>query len=148
MALLKIIALEPPDVTIVSAHLQDAVVKVGDMAYSAFDRRFVMVCNRFDRQAAVSTVDNGERRRAALRIERVTHVQVKGFRAADRATVLSVLALTFTPDADPQRAPAGVVTVVCAGDATLRLEAECVELVLEDLGPAWQAAAVPHHSGD
>ncbi len=144
MTLLKLIALEPADLTIVSAHLQDAVIKVGDMTYTKAASRFVALGNRLVRTTDARSPT--ERRRAALRIDRVTSAQIHGFGPSDRATVLAILALTFTPDPDPALAPAGILTVVCAGDASLRFEVECVELVLEDLGPAWQASAIPEHT--
>lgn len=147
MTLLKLIALEPTDLTILSAHLQDAVVKVGDMTFSKSAKRFAALCNRLER-AAGGSLAGGERRRAALRIDRVRNVQVQGFSPSDRGTVLSILALSFEPAADAAAAPAGLLTLVCAGDASLRLDVECVEVVLEDLGPAWRAGAVPHHTGE
>ena len=150
MAQLRLIALDAPDVTIISAHLQDAVAKVGDMAYSPRDKRFVIHCNRFSWQADDSgkragASKTGERRRAALRIERATSVKSQAVDRAGRGTVLSILAVLFEPDPNPDLAPAGVVTIVCAGGASLRLGVECVEMVLEDLGPAWEASAVPTH---
>ena len=144
MTLLKLIALEPADLTIVSAHLQDAVVKVGDMMFSGSASRYVAHCNRLLRPSDGRSAS--ERRRTALRIDRVKSVQVHGFKPADRATVLAFLALTFTPDPDPALAPAGVLTVICAGNSSLRFAVECVELVLEDLGAAWKAGAVPVHT--
>ena len=148
MAPLKLIALEPSDLTIVSAHLQDAVAKVGDMTFSKAAQRFVALSNRLIRDPEGTMPGAGERRRTALRIDRVTHAQVQGFTPADRSTVLEILTLTFTPHADPAQAPAGVITVVCAGDASVRLDVECVEVVMEDLGPAWSAAAIPQHDAE
>ena len=145
MAQLRLIALDAPDVTVLSAHLQDAVLKVADIAYSSRDTRLVAHVNRFNWLPAKAQSAKGERRRAALRIERVTHVQTQGFDRADRSTVLSLLAVTFTPDPDPARAPAGIVTLVCSANRALRLSVECPELVLEDLGPAWAANATPKH---
>ena len=148
MALLKLIALDPADLPVLSAHLQDAVVRAGDMAFDARNRRFGLHCNRFDWQAEQQDHSARERHRSALRIERVTQVQSQGFDPKTRTEVLSILALVFTPDPDPARAPQGTLTIVCAGGASLRLSVECVELVLEDLGPVWQASGVPVHPGE
>ena len=150
MTQLRLIALDTPEVTVLSAHLQDAVVKVGDMAYSPRDKRFVVHANRFNWRADGTTFNGGrrntgERRRAALRIERVTHVQSQGFDSKDRSTVLSILAVVFTPNPDPALAPSGTLDIICAAKASLRLSVECVEMVLEDLGPAWEASRVPEH---
>src|SRR5690606_42097555 len=47
MADLKLIALDEEDLAVLSAHLQDAVVRVGDILYEAPVKRFAMVVNRF-----------------------------------------------------------------------------------------------------
>ena len=73
MSPLKLIALDEADLEIVSSHLQDAVGRVGDMAYIPSKKRFAALLNRFDWERAES--GNGRkdfrRRRAALRFERV-----------------------------------------------------------------------------
>ena len=45
---LKLVALDPEDLAVLSAHLQDAIAKVGDIAYLPKEKRFAMVLNRFD----------------------------------------------------------------------------------------------------
>ena len=59
----------------------------------------------------------------------------------DKEAVVSVLAVLF----DPVDAPGGVVTIVCSGDALFRLEVECIEARLTDLGSAWSASMRPQH---
>ena len=58
--------------------------------------------------------------------------------------MLNLLALDFT-ETEP---PAGVVTLTFSGGATLRLEVECLEGELVDLGPTWTAAECPAHVHD
>ena len=48
MADLKLIALDADDLAVISAHLQDAVLQVGDIAYLPKDKRFAAIANRFD----------------------------------------------------------------------------------------------------
>ncbi|MBV1695532.1 MAG: DUF2948 family protein [Hyphomicrobiales bacterium] len=141
---LKLIALDEADLNVVSAHLQDAVSIVADLAYLPSDRRFVAMFNRFDWSTAVAS-GRGERRQAALRIEQVRSARTQGIDFKASKTVLSLLALTFTPDPDPDKAPQGDVTLQFAGGAAIKLQVECVEVQLEDLGPAWRARAVPRH---
>ena len=45
---LKLIVLDADDLAVISAHLQDAVLKVGDLAYLPAERRFAALGNRFD----------------------------------------------------------------------------------------------------
>ena len=47
MSDLKLIALDAEDLDVVSATTQDAIVRVGDMAFARGDRRFALMMNRF-----------------------------------------------------------------------------------------------------
>ncbi|MDX2201435.1 MAG: DUF2948 family protein [Hyphomicrobiaceae bacterium] len=142
---LKLIALDAEDLAVISAHLQDAVVSVGDLAYLPRDRRFVALANRFDWMDVIGNgkreTDTFARRRAAMRFERVLGAQVQGFDLADTRRVLSLLAISFEP-ASP---PGGQVTLHFADGAAIRLHVECIEAGLADLGAAWETEARPEH---
>lgn len=145
---LKLIALDAEDLQVVSAHLQDAVLKVGDMAFVPRERRFAAILNRFD-WTSVQPGDRTKaptRRQAALRFERVLGAQVSGIDLKAGQDVLALLALQFEPTSteDPQ----GYLSLVFAGGGVVRLRVECIECEMKDLGPAWQARAVPQHPDD
>ena len=144
---LKLFALDADDLAVISAHVQDAVLKVAEMAYLPRDQRFVLICNRFDRSPLAPGAIAGppQRRRAALRFERVQKAQLQSIDLANRDTVLSLLALQFEPASDPAAQPSGHVTLIFAGNAAVRLAVETIELALEDLGPAWAASQAPSH---
>lgn len=150
---LKLLALDGDDLTVLSAHLQDAVSKVADMAYQRRAHRFVAIVNRFDWVAAAAGQQQGKakprliRRQSALRIERVLSASVQGIDLSDKPRVLSMLALSFEPATDADD-PGGTLTMLFAGGAAVRLELECIECALEDLGPAWRARTKPNHGGD
>ncbi len=93
---LKLIALDPEDLQVLSCHLQDAVIRVADMAYLKQDMRFAAIANRFDWERAVRD-DSGvyQRRRAGLRFERVKSAHIQGFDLNQKDTALALLALTF-----------------------------------------------------
>jgi len=141
MDLLKLIALDKDDVAVVSTHLQDAVLKVGDIVWRPAERRMVLGLNRFDWEAAVDAAPQFRRRRTALRFDRVLAVKCRNISRDDPERVLNLLAVEFA-ESDP---PAGFVTLVFSGDAALRLEVECLEVELADLGPVWTTAACPKH---
>jgi hypothetical protein len=144
---LKLIALDEEDLGILSAHMQDAVLKVGDMAYVPRDRRFAAVLNRFDWAAAMPKAARRarrQRRRAALRIERVTSARLLDIDLKAKDRVLSVLMVSFEPEA----APAGALILHFAGGAAIRLEVECIEVEMRDLGAVWSARATPDHGKD
>lgn len=149
MADLKLLALDADDLAVISAHVQDAVLQVADMAYLPADRRFVAIANRFDWAACVGVEGDKpalERRRTALRFERVLGAQLQGIDLKANRQVLELLAIQF----DEQDAPGGFVTFVFAGDAAIRLKVECIEAEMRDLGAAWAASSQPAHpdSGD
>jgi hypothetical protein len=81
------------------------------------------------------------RRQTALRFERILKAQVSGIDLRTKGHVLSLLAIQFTPTAQP----AGIVTLTFSGQAAIRLEVECIEAELKDLGPAWEASRAPSH---
>jgi hypothetical protein len=143
MDLLKLFALDSDDLAVISAHVQDAVLRVSDMAYLPREQRLVLLFNRFDRSPrAVGAIEGpSQRRRSALRIERVQNAQIQGIDRNARDTVLSLLTLQFEPGAEPS----GHITLLFAANAAIRLSVETIEMALEDLGPAWAASAVPEH---
>lgn len=136
---LKLIALDADDLAIVSAHLQDAVLKVSDIVYRPAERRFVLALRRFDWQGA----QQGSRRRrlSALHFERVTAARHAKIDPKASEQVLNLLAITF----DESDCPAGAVTLHFSDGAAIRLEVECIEAQMKDLGPVWEAVATPDH---
>lgn len=141
MDCLKLLAMDEEDLAILSAHLQDAVVKQTDMGFLPRTQRFVLLLNRFDWDQKV-LANESVRRRSGLHFERVRSVQSRGFQQARREGVLNLLAVTF----EPKEAPSGFVRLTFSGGAEVRLEVECIEASLRDLGPAWGCAHAPHHA--
>jgi hypothetical protein len=143
---LKLIALDADDLNVISAHLQDAVVRVADMKYLPREKRFAAVVNRFDWDKALSGArrKGGERRRAGLRFERVLGAKIHGIDPKDSRATLALLAITFEKRADPDAAD-GHVTLTFSGGAAIRLEVECLEAEMKDLGAARAAKRTPDH---
>jgi hypothetical protein len=141
---LKLIALDEEDLAVMSSHLQDAVVRVGDLAYLPTQKRFAAVLNRFDwEKAAGKGAQDFRRRRTALRFDRVFGAQLRNLKQGKSDRILSLLAVHFEPD-DP---PGGHVTLTFSGDASIQLKVECIEAELTDLGPEWRTRLKPEHSG-
>lgn len=149
MADLKLIALDIEDLSVISAHLQDAVVRIADMAYLHTEKRFAAVVNRFDWEHALTAgkrtakSPQNERRRAGLRFERVLAAKIHGLDLKDKKAVLALLAIGFQPSAEGM--PDGDVTLTFSGGAAIRLTVECLEAELKDLGAAWATKHAPLH---
>jgi hypothetical protein len=145
MDALKFIALDSEDLEVVSTHLQDAVVRASEVLWRPNEHRLVVALNRFDWEAATSGAPEYRRRRAALRFERVQSCKCKGVKPpAGEDAVLNLLSVEFS-ETD---APAGIVTLNFSGGGALRLEVECLEAELADLGPTWTTATCPAHKDE
>jgi hypothetical protein len=142
--LLKLIALDKEDLEVLSAHLQDAVVCATDILWFPVEKRLVIGVNRFDWETALEGDHMYRRRRAALRFERVNALKSRHLQPSEPGKVLNLLTVDFS-ESDP---PSGVITLMFSGDSALRLEVECLEAELTDLGPAWTTARCPDHPGD
>jgi hypothetical protein len=142
MSDLKLIALDAEDLDVVSAHLQDAVLKVGDVHWLKAEQRLVMTLNRFVWEAVEGRRTRSfERRRSALSFARVTSVKAHRLNKDAPDTVIDLLAVRFTPT----DAPSGVVELIFAGGGAMRIEVECLEAAFADLGAAWATGKCPEH---
>jgi hypothetical protein len=122
--------------------LQDAVVKVSDVLWRPNESRVVVALNRFDWESAQSDRPEYRRRRSALRFERVLSCKCRSVNPAGKDAVLNLLTVEFT-ETD---SPSGIVNLIFSGGAAVRLEVECLEAELADLGPVWTAMKCPVHA--
>lgn len=147
MTTLKLLALDEEDLQIVSAHLQDAVMRIADMTYLPGQHRFAAILNRFDWLGAErqrGPRGDYKRSRCALRFDRVICAQLQNIRPDQKNQVLELLAIQFEED----EAPGGYIKLIFAGDAAIRLKVECIEAELRDLGAVWRTGSKPAHDPD
>ena len=135
--MLRLTAQDGDDLAVISAQMQDAVLKLADISYSSKRRQFVLVTNRFAWDAAPEKL----RRRCGLHFESVLSAKRIGFSNTGKETILSLLAVTF----EPTDAPAGIVTLAFSAGHSVRLEVECLDAVMADMGPAWSTDHQPDH---
>jgi len=133
---LRLLAQDADDLAVVSAAMQDAVAKVGDINYEPKARRLTIAFNRYCWEAK-----GRERVRAGLQLGGVLNVQARKIRRGVRDAVIEVLAVTF----EPGEAPGGTVTISCAGGGDLRAVVECVDAVLADVSEPWPTPRQPDH---
>jgi hypothetical protein len=139
---LKLIALDHEDLEVISCHVQDAFVTVGEIVWLPAERRLVIPLNRFDWERADSPTPEVNRRRSVLRFEFVNAFKARGVDQDGKDAMLNLLAVNFAE----QQAPSGTIELTFSGGPALRLEVECVEAELADLGPAVAAEGV-HRRG-
>jgi hypothetical protein len=135
---LRLLAEDAEDLGVIAAALQDAVAKLGDVQYEAAARRVTIAFNRFRWEAGSKS---GERIRTGVQFAGVLAVKARKLRRGAPNAVVELLTLGF----EPGEAPGGTVTLRFAGGADLRIEVECLDVVLSDLSGAWPARRVPEH---
>jgi len=137
---LKLRAEDSDDVAVLSAILQDALVAVGEMAWLADERRFVLVANRFRWEPDDPAPRRGfERTLAGLRIDGVKSVQRRGFSPRDAERLLVLLAI---------RAEGDALYLDFAGGCSVRVDVERIDCHLDDLGEPWPTRWRPRHPID
>ena len=143
---LRLLAQDATDLRVISALVQDAVLKVAEMQNDPKRRRFALLLNRFrweDRVEAERLGRPFERVRSVLVIEDVLKVRSFGLDRANKNQVLSVLALDFAPGEDGT----GILTLTLAGDGAMTLEVEALEVRLDDVTRPYRAPSgqMPRH---
>lgn len=127
---LHLIAQDAEEAPIISALMQDAVVRANDMSFDPRRRRFLMLANRFCWEARTPM-----RARSLLTIGCVGHVARRQWTHGQE--VLDLLALR----------PAGeeALHLDFAGGPALRLTVECIDLMLDDVSASWPVRVTPRH---
>ncbi|MFT3988969.1 DUF2948 family protein [Aestuariivirga sp.] len=135
--MLALAALDAEDLSVISAQMQDAVLKLGDMSYVPARKQFALVANRY----AWDDAKERQRRRTGLHFDRVLKAQSHNIRQGDAEAIVSLLAISFEKGDEPS----GTIVLTFAGGGAIRLTVECIEAELKDLGPAWETAHTPSH---
>ena len=128
-------------IKILSAHVQDMIVRIEDMAYLKPQRRFVVVGNRFCWEAG----DADYRTLCGFHFDHVEKVSYRGIQrdiaGGAAPDFIHLLAICFNATAPPQ----GVARLIFSGGGEIQLEVEAIEAHLRDMGERWAARQRPAH---
>ena len=144
MDLLKLGALDADDLSVISAHMQDALVRVGDIKYLASAQQFALLANRFNWSGAEAKGKDYTRRRTGLHFNTVKSVRSSKIKHTAEDAILERLAIEFVEE----YAPSGTVRLDFAGGGIIELTVECLDAWLSDLGSEWGASRKPEHDLD
>jgi hypothetical protein len=128
---LKLIALDEDDLAVISAHVQDARVHTADIIWRQGEKRLVIGMNRLDWEQTLAGETTPRRLIAALRFDRVLSCKSRNIDLDAPETVLDLVGIEFYPGEDP----GGSTMLLFAQGGALRLDVECLECELTDLGP-------------
>lgn len=137
---LRLLAEDADDLAVISAALQDAVGRIGDIAYDPRARRLTLALNRYRWESGGKA---RERIRTGLQLGGVLGVKSRKLRRDARGAVVVLLSITF----EPGESPGGAVVFTFAGGGDLRAEVECVDLILADVSDPWSTPRTPKHEG-
>ena len=127
---LKLIALDADDLAVISAHVQDAQVQTADIVWRQGEKRLVVGMSRLDWEQTLAGEASPRRLIAALRFDRVLSCKSRNIDLRAPETALELLGIEFHPG----EAPAGSAVLLFAQGGALRLDVECLECELTDLG--------------
>ncbi len=139
---LKLIAKTEEDLKVVSAHLQDAIVNVTNIANLEKNQIVLMQLNRFMWEDVEKGVFRKNKRiRTVLKFENVLKVYSKNINQSKKDKFLDFLTIETIKMTDNNYE----MRIVFAGDSILRIIAEVIEVTLDDQGEAWDTKNVPKH---
>ncbi|WP_323008913.1 DUF2948 family protein [Paracoccus sp. (in: a-proteobacteria)] len=146
---LALLASDAEDLTVISTLTQDAILPVTEISYDSRHRQLALLVNRFRWEDADLARRDGrpyERVRAVLLISDVHRVLSDGIDRQDKDLILELLALTWQAGEDG----AGRLLLEFAGDGTLAVEAECLNVELRDVTRPYIAPSrrAPQHPDD
>ena len=139
---LKLIAKTDEDLRVISAHLQDSIVKTSDIANLKKNRIFLMQLNRFMWEDVEKGVFRKNKRiRTILKFENVLNVLSKNIVQNKKNNFLDFLAIETIkmPDNNYE------MKIIFAGDSIIRIICEVIEVTLDDQGEAWDTKNKPKH---
>ena len=127
---LKLIALDADDLSVISAHVQDARVQAADIIWRQDEKRLVIGMNRLDWEQTLAGETSPRRLVAALRFDRVLACKARNIDLESPETALDLVGIEFHPGAPP----GGSALLLFDHGGALRLDVECLECELTDLG--------------
>ena len=139
---LKLIARTEEDIRVVSAHLQDSIASIADIANLKKNKIFLMQLNRFMWEDVEKGVFRKNKRiRTILKFENVLNVLSKNIDQLKKDKFLDFLAIesNITPDNNYE------MKIIFAGDSIIRIISEAIEVTLDDQGDAWETKNKPNH---
>ena len=139
---LKLIARTAEDLSVVSAHLQDAIANVSDIANLKKNKIFLLQLNRFMWEDVEKGVFRKNKRiKSVLKFENIVKVYSKNINQLKKNKFLDFLTIETIqmPDNNYE------MKIVFAGNSMIKIISEVIEVTLDDQGSAWDTKNMPQH---
>ena len=139
---LKLIARTTEDLRVISAHLQDSIVKTSEIANLKKNKIFLMQLNRFMWEDVEKGVFRKNKRiRTILKFENVIKVKSRNINLVDKDKFLDFLTIETQQMIDNNYE----MKLLFAGNSILKVTSEVIEVTLDDQGEAWDTKNKPKH---
>ena len=139
---LKLIGKNIEDLQVISAYCQDSVVKLKDIVFLKKNRTFVMMLNRFMwEDAEKGAFRQNKRIRCAIKFDEVLEVKSKKINQKKKNRLLECLAIKCNETVNNNYE----IIFFFAGGSIITLISEFIEVVMHDLGEAWNVKYFPKH---
>ena len=139
---LKLIGKNQEDLKIISAYTQDSVVAVKDMVFLQQSRIFIMLINRFMWEDVEKGMFRQNRRiRSVIKFEEVLKVKSREINQKNKNKRLECLMIKCNEISNNNYE----IKIFFSGDGIITLISEAIEVVMNDLGKAWNVKHIPEH---
>ena len=139
---LKLIARTDEDLKVISAHLQDSIADIKNIAHLKKNKIFLMQINRFMWEDVEKGVFRKNKRiRTVLKFENIVEVNSKKINQQNKDKFLDFLAIEChqMPDKNYE------MKLIFSGDLIIRVLVEVIEVTLDDQGEPWDTKNKPKH---
>ena len=139
---LKLMARNQEDLKVISAYCQDSLVAIKDMVFLKKNKNFIMMVNRFMWvDVEKGAFRQNKRIRCAIKFDEVLKVKSKKINQKNKNRVLEFLAIKCNeiPNKNYE------IKILFAGESIITLVTEFIEVIMHDLGQAWNVKYFPKH---
>ena len=141
-SVIKIIGNNIEDLKIISTYIQDSLVTVGDIVFLKKNRIFIMLINRFMwENVKKHSKDLKKRIRCAIKFEEVLKVKSKEINQKNKNKFLECLAIKCNEIRNNNYE----IRIFFSGNSIITLISETIEVVMHDIGKAWNVKHIPEH---
>ena len=139
---LKLIAKTDEDLKVISAHLQDSIVSLNDIANLKKNKIFLMQVNRFMwEDVEKGVLRKNKRIRSIIKFDHVIRVSSKNIQKNTKSKFLDFLAIETREMPDKTHE----MKLIFSGDSVIKIIAEVIEITLDDQGSPWDTKQKPKH---
>ena len=139
---LKLLATSDEDLRVVAAHLQDAIVSKEDIVSLKKNRIFLIQLNRFMWEDVEKGIFRKNKRiRTVLKFDNVISVLSKNINTIKDKNFLDFLTIesNLLPDKSYE------IKLIFSGDSVIKINAEVIDVTLDDQGAPWESKTQPKH---